>query len=359
MSKEKHLSFAALDLECATSDVGNICEVGLVIIEGGEEVRKFRSLVHPVVESFGDWQRWNFDYTLNDTLKAPSFAEVWATAKSLIGDLPVVAHNATEVECKHLGHAFSIHGLDAAESPTFYCTLELARAQWPDLPKHGIKHVAKHFGWALDHHNPESDARVCGSIVQEACSNRGLNDWAELVNAMRLHSHRVPLYPVGWALDHHNPESDARVCGSIVQEACSNRGLNDWAELVNAIRLHSHRVPHYKTKLSIKKKSTKPLQRSEYLHELVAWERTSKPKEFRTGQQFVLSGFDQSKKAELRKAGANQGLVYKRYLKGAVDFLVADERMGASKYAKCQAQEIPILTEAQFVEALKDLRLKS
>ena len=298
MSKEKHLSFAALDLECATSDVGNICEVGLVIIEGGEEVRKFRSLVHPVVESFGDWQRWNFDYTLNDTLKAPSFAEVWATAKSLIGDLPVVAHNATEVECKHLGHAFSIHGLDAAESPTFYCTLELARAQWPDLPKHGIKHVAKHFGWALDHHNPESDARVCGSIVQEACSNRGLNDWAELVNAMRLHSHRVPLY---------------------------------------------------KTKLSIKKKSTKPLQRSEYLHELVAWERTSKPKEFRTGQQFVLSGFDQSKKAELRKAGANQGLVYKRYLKGAVDFLVADERMGASKYAKCQAQEIPILTEAQFV----------
>ena len=308
MSKEKHLSFAALDLECATSDVGNICEVGLVIIEGGEEVRKFRSLVHPVVESFGDWQRWNFDYTLNDTLKAPSFAEVWATAKSLIGDLPVVAHNATEVECKHLGHAFSMHGLDAAESPTFYCTLELARAQWPDLPKHGIKHVAKHFGWALDHHNPESDARVCGSIVQEACSNRGLNDWAELVNAMRL---------------------------------------------------HSHRVPHYKTKLSIKKKSTKPLQRSEYLHELVAWERTSKPKEFRTGQQFVLSGFDQSKKAELRKAGANKGLVYKRYLKGAVDFLVADERMGASKYAKCQAQEIPILTEAQFVEALKDLRLKS
>jgi len=308
MSKEKHLSFAALDLECATSDVGNICEVGLVIIEGGEEVRKFRSLVHPVVESFGDWQRWNFDYTLNDTLKAPSFAEVWATAKSLIGDLPVVAHNATEVECKHLGHAFSIHGLDAAESPTFYCTLELARAQWPDLPKHGIKHVAKHFGWALDHHNPESDARVCGSIVQEACSNRGLNDWAELVNAMRLHSHRVPLY---------------------------------------------------KTKLSIKKKSTKPLQRSEYLHELVAWERTSKPKEFRTGQQFVLSGFDQSKKAELRKAGANKGLVYKRYLKGAVDFLVADERMGASKYAKCQAQEIPILTEAQFVEALKDLRFKS
>ena len=308
MSKEKHLSFAALDLECATSDVGNICEVGLVIIEGGEEVRKFRSLVHPVVESFGDWQRWNFDYTLNDTLKAPSFAEVWATAKSLIGDLPVVAHNATEVECKHLGHAFSMHGLDAAESPTFYCTLELARAQWPDLPKHGIKHVAKHFGWALDHHNPESDARVCGSIVQEACSNRGLNDWAELVNAMRLHSHRVPLY---------------------------------------------------KTKLSIKKKSTKPLQRSEYLHELVAWERTSKPKEFRTGQQFVLSGFDQSKKAELRKAGANKGLVYKRYLKGAVDFLVADERMGASKYAKCQAQEIPILTEAQFFEALKDLRLKS
>ena len=50
------MKFAALDLECATSDVGNICEVGLVIFDEGQEVSRFRSLVRPVVEAFGDWQ---------------------------------------------------------------------------------------------------------------------------------------------------------------------------------------------------------------------------------------------------------------------------------------------------------------
>ena len=304
MSKENQMSFAALDLECATSDTGNICEIGLVIFEGGQEIRKFRSLVRPVVESFGDWQRWNFDYTLNDTLRAPSFADVWFTAKSLIGDLPVVAHNATEVECKHLGHAFSFHGLDALDSPTFYCTLQLARAQWPDLPKHGIKYVAKHFGWELDHHNPESDARVCGSIVQESSIDRGITDWSELANSMRL---------------------------------------------------HPHRIPQYHTKLSASTKPGRALQRSDYLHELVAWEPTAEIKSIESDQQFVLSGFEQARKSQLRKAGLDKGLVYKRYLKGAINFVVADERMGAAKYAKCQAQEIPILTQEQFEMALQKL----
>ena len=65
--------FVALDLECATSDVGNICEIGLVVMEDGMEVSKFRSLVRPVVEAFGDWQRWNFSYNLQDTLASVEF----------------------------------------------------------------------------------------------------------------------------------------------------------------------------------------------------------------------------------------------------------------------------------------------
>ena len=32
------MRYAALDLECATSDTGNICEVGVVLMENGQEV---------------------------------------------------------------------------------------------------------------------------------------------------------------------------------------------------------------------------------------------------------------------------------------------------------------------------------
>jgi DNA polymerase-3 subunit epsilon len=298
------MKFAALDLECATSDVGNICEVGLVIFDEGQEVSRFRSLVRPVVEAFGDWQRWNFDYTLADTLRAPSFPKVWAQVQKMVEGIPVVAHNASVVECKHLGHAFSFHEMDAQTAPEFYCTFELAKTQWPDLPKHGIKYVARHFEWKLDHHNPESDARVCASIVQNAVSELGVDSWQALVEAKKL---------------------------------------------------HVFRVPGYQSKLTIASKPSGPRKREDYLHELVTWEPTVPLTEIEAGQRFVLSGFDQAKKAQLRKAGLSCGLMNKRFIKGGVDFLVADDRMGAAKYAKCVEHAIPIVTEAEFKALLNEL----
>ena len=38
------MRYAALDLECATSDTGNICEVGVVLLENGQEVGRYLSL---------------------------------------------------------------------------------------------------------------------------------------------------------------------------------------------------------------------------------------------------------------------------------------------------------------------------
>lgn len=299
------MRFAALDLECATSDTGNICEVGAVLMDNGKEVGRFRSLVHPVVEAFGDWQRWNFDYSLKDTLKAPTFPEVWSQVADMMGDVPIVAHNAGVVECKHLGHAFSFHGMDAANGPKFYCTLELARNQWPDMPKHGIKHVARHFGWSLDHHNPESDARVCAAIVEEVRKEQGIDDWNAFVHG------------------------------------------NGW---------HVHRIPAFQSKLRIASKPSTIRSRADYLHELVEWKPTEPLGDIRRGMRFILSGFDQGAKSKLRHAGIQKGLQYKRYIKGGVDFLVADQKMGASKYATCVDRGIPIISETEFNALLAQLK---
>lgn len=296
------MRYAALDLECATSDTGNICEVGVVLMENGQEVGRYRSLVRPVVESFGDWQRWNFDYGLKDVLKAPAFPAIWEEVERMIGDAPVVAHNAGVVECKHLGHAFSFHGLETASGPVFYCTLELAKGHWQEMPKHGIKHVARHFQWRLDHHNPESDARICAAIVEEVAKEQALEDWNALVKA------------------------------------------NRWT---------AHRIPHYHSRIKIAARPTRPRTRADYAHDLVVWKPTVPLPQIEPGQRFILSGFDYSSKAKLREAGLQKGLQYKRYIKGGVDFLVADAKMGVSKYATCVEKEIPILSRAEFDAALK------
>ena len=74
------------------------------------------------------------------------------------------------------------------------------------------------------------------------------------------------------------------------------------------------------------------------------------------GQRFILSGFDHSAKSKLREAGIQKGLHYKRYIKGGIDFLVADAKMGVSKYATCVEKQIPILSEAEFKAALDGMK---
>lgn len=297
----KKMRFAALDLECATSDTGNICELGLVVFEGTEEVYRFRSLVRPEVESFGDWQRWNFDYTLRDTLAAPRFPEVWKTIEPMIAGIPIVAHNAAMVECKHLSAAFSHHKMSHVEIPQLFCTLVLATQAWPDFPKHGIKSIARHFEWELDHHNPESDARVCGAVVIQLVQEKSFEGWQALSKW------------AGWS----PCTFTSHASGRIGKDPSSRKYEPDFTD------------------------------------DLVAWEPTGEMDTLEPGHRFVLSGFSTSKKDTLYRQAKRKGLHRKNFISGSLHFLVADQRMGPAKYARCQAQGIPILSEDEFLERLE------
>ena len=156
-----------------------------------------------------------------------------------------------------MGHAFSFHGLDAASGPVFYCTLELAKVHWTELPKHGIKHVARHFNWKLDHHNPESDARICSAIVEEVAKEQGTHAWDALVTS------------------------------------------NQWT---------AHHIPQYQGHIKIAAKPTGPRKRADYAHELIAWKPTVPLEQMAPGQRFILSGFDHAAKSKLREAGIRKGL---------------------------------------------------
>jgi len=181
----------------------------------------------------------------------------------------------------------------------------LAKGHWTELPKHGIKHVARHFKWKLDHHNPESDARICAAIAEQVAKEQGIAAWDALVKA------------------------------------------NRWT---------AHRVPHYHSQIKIVAKPTGSRTRPDYAQELVAWKPTAPLPQMESGQRFILSGFDHSSKSKLREAGMKKGLLYKRYIKGGIDFLVADAKMGVSKYATCVDKQIPILSEAEFKAALSKLK---
>ncbi len=158
--------FLALDLEAATSQFGNICEIGCVIFDQGVEVWSYESLVKPITPEFGKWQGWNLPYKLADIMKAPDFEEVWGEIMEEGMGLPIVAHNAIQVERRHLLAAFDhIDKRRWGRDLEFVCSLENARLAWPLLPKHGLKPLCKELDIELDHHKALSDARACGEVL--------------------------------------------------------------------------------------------------------------------------------------------------------------------------------------------------
>ena len=98
-----------------------------------------------------------------DTDNAPLFPEVWAQAKEIIGDLPLVAHNrAFDFSC--LKNVFAAYDMGQPDYE-FYCTLIAARQKLPNLPNHRLDTLSRYFDITLNHHHALSDAEACAQLA--------------------------------------------------------------------------------------------------------------------------------------------------------------------------------------------------
>ena len=90
------IRFAALDFETANARPDSACALGLVVFCDGLPSREAYWLIRPPVEA-GEFHPFNtrlHGIGPADVAEAPCFDTVWAQAGGLVGDLPLVAHNA-------------------------------------------------------------------------------------------------------------------------------------------------------------------------------------------------------------------------------------------------------------------------
>jgi DNA polymerase-3 subunit epsilon len=93
----------------------------------------------------------------------PTFAEIWPTlAPMLDGVSFVAAHNAS-FDRRVLQSCCTAARLPEPATP-WMCTVMLSRRAFR-LPSNKLPNVAAHIGFALRHHDPESDAEACARIV--------------------------------------------------------------------------------------------------------------------------------------------------------------------------------------------------
>ncbi|MBT8765344.1 3'-5' exonuclease [Metapseudomonas boanensis] len=128
---------AVIDFETTGITPGDHCratEIGVVILEGGRIVDRYQSLMNAGVRvpSFIEGLTGITNAMLRE---APPIAQVMGEAADFVGDLPLLAHNASfdqkfwDSELARLGRS---------RRQAFACSLLLARRLLPEAPNHKL-----------------------------------------------------------------------------------------------------------------------------------------------------------------------------------------------------------------------------
>ena len=157
------LNFAAIDFETANNERSSVCSVGIVVVRDGKIVDKFYSLIKPEPEYYNYWCSQVHGLSLDDTMEAPVFPDVWAQIEPMIEGLPLVAHNkAFDESC--LKAVFRVYQMDYPDYD-FHCTCIASRKVWPEGP-HNLDIIAARCGYDLENHNHAlADAEACAAIA--------------------------------------------------------------------------------------------------------------------------------------------------------------------------------------------------
>lgn len=167
-------SFVGFDVETANGARGSICAIGLTVVNAGRITATHSWLCRPPtgLERFDAGNIGIHGITPRDVATQPTFRHRLSDMLDLVGDLPLVAHNA----------AFDIGALreaSAAESITwrplqYGCTLRWSRHDLPELPNHKLPTVAQALGVPLhNHHDASADASAAAGIALELMHRRG------------------------------------------------------------------------------------------------------------------------------------------------------------------------------------------
>lgn len=166
-------SAIALDFETASTAPGGICALGLAWIRDGAVSHVAHRLVRPHDMRFDAMNVRIHGIRPEHVEAAPEFPAVWDELRPHLDGPLLLAHNAP-FDIGVLRAALAFHDLPWP-SLSFACTVQLARAAWPELPNHKLGTVAAHIGFDLRHHAADSDAAACAEIALRAAGDAPLD----------------------------------------------------------------------------------------------------------------------------------------------------------------------------------------
>ncbi|MFE3059750.1 exonuclease domain-containing protein [Nocardia sp. NPDC059239] len=174
------LSFAAIDVETANSARGSICAVGVTVVRDGRRGETASWLCRPPSGlDFFNWHNIRV-HGISAAMVAdkPEFAQRWPEVESLVGELPVIAHNVG-FDSSAIREACGRSGI-RIPAWSYSCSLALARRHL-SLDSYRLPHVAAALGIDFtNHHDAAADAGAAADIVIALAARAGADSLAAL-----------------------------------------------------------------------------------------------------------------------------------------------------------------------------------
>ena len=155
--------FVAFDVETPTRANDRMSSIGVTVVEGGEIVETFASLINPEVD-FDSFNIRLTGITPEAAAQAPNFREIWPTLEPLLSSGLLVAHNAP-VDMGVLAKCLNAYDIEWKPSAAYACTYRMGKECYPELPNHKLSTLSAHLGISLDHHQADSDSRACALLL--------------------------------------------------------------------------------------------------------------------------------------------------------------------------------------------------
>ena len=192
------IDFAAIDFETANSERSSPCALGFVIVRNGKIVDEQNLLMRPPnstgPEDFDDFNVGLHGIGWDQVKNEPFFSEIWESLVPVIGDLPLVAHNAP-FDLGFLKAAAKTHKCAWPDDPVLD-TVRLARSvlERDEVANCKLSTLATFFGAATSPtHRALDDARATVDVLHGIFERLGtfeVTTLHELLNFKRKRSKR-------------------------------------------------------------------------------------------------------------------------------------------------------------------------
>lgn len=178
------LDFAAIDFETAGPSAASACSVGVVTVVAGRVVDRAGWLIRPPAghDAFSEWNIRIHGITPDRVVDAAGWAEQLDDLLAIIGDRPVVAHNA-RFDMGVIRAA--CHAVGVRTPPLdYFCSLRIARRTYA-LTSYRLPVAATAAGFEdFAHHDALADAEACAAIVAHAAEQHGAQEVPDLLDAV-------------------------------------------------------------------------------------------------------------------------------------------------------------------------------